>query len=112
LLFLSSAQLNRIIAEMKPSEALRIHRDAIRRIVETNNATNPRVFGSVLHGEDTDNSDLDILVDEINGKTTLLSLARIQTAIQVLTGFKADVLTPLDLHERFRNQVVTEAQPV
>lgn len=97
---------------MKPSEALRIHREAIRRIVERNNAANPRVFGSVLHGDDTDNSDLDILVDEINGKTTLLSLARIQAAIEGLTGVSADVLTPLDLHERFRNQVVMEAQPV
>lgn len=97
---------------MRPSEALRIHREAIRRIVERNNAANPRVFGSVLHGDDTDNSDLDILVDEINGKTTLLSLARIQAAIEGLTGVSADVLTPLDLHERFRNQVVMEAQPV
>jgi predicted nucleotidyltransferase len=97
---------------MKPSEALRLHRDAIRRIVESNNAANPRVFGSVVHGDDTDQSDLDILVDAIDGKTTLMSLARIQIAIETLTGFKADVLTPLDLHERFRAQVVSEAQAV
>lgn len=97
---------------MKPSEALHLHRDAIRRIVESNNAANPRVFGSVVHGDDTENSDLDILVDEIDGRTTLISLARIQVAIQALTGIKADVLTPLDLHERFRTRVVTEAQPV
>lgn len=97
---------------MKPSEALQIHRNDIRRIVENNNAANPRVFGSVIHGEDTDDSDLDILVDEIDGKTTLISLARIQTAIQSLTGIRADILTPLDLHERFRNRVVMEAQPV
>ena len=97
---------------MKPSEALQLHRDAIRRIVENNHAANPRVFGSVIHGNDTEGSDLDILVDEIDGRTTLVSLARIQTAIQALTGIKADVLTPLDLHERFRTQVVSEAQPV
>lgn len=97
---------------MKPSEALQLHRNAIRRIVESNNAANPRVFGSVVHGDDTESSDLDILVDEIDGKTTLVSLARIQAAIQALTGIKADVLTPLDLHERFRSRVVMEAQPV
>ena len=97
---------------MKPSEALKLHRDAIRRIVENNHAANPRVFGSVIHGDDTDASDLDILVDEIDGLTTLVSLARIQTAIQALTGIRADVLTPLDLHERFRSQVLYEALPV
>jgi predicted nucleotidyltransferase len=97
---------------MKPSEALKLHRDGIRRIVENNNALNPRVFGSVVHGEDTEESDLDILVDAIDGKTTLISLASIQIGIQELTGIKADVRTPLDLHERFRSQVVTEAQPV
>ncbi len=97
---------------MKPSEALQLHRDAIRRIVENNHAANPRVFGSVVHGDDTEGSDLDILVDAIDGQTTLVGLARIQTAIQALTGIKADVLTPLDLHERFRSRVVLEAQPV
>ena len=97
---------------MKPSEALELHRNAIRRIVESNSASNPRVFGSVIHGDDTEDSDLDILVDEIEGRTTLISLARIQVAIQSLTGVKADVLTPLDLHERFRASVVTEAQAV
>jgi len=97
---------------MKPSEALQLHREDIRRIVEKNNAANPRVFGSVIYGEDTDDSDLDILVDEIEGKTTLISLARIQLAVEALTGTRTDVLTPLDLHERFRAQVVIEAQSV
>jgi len=97
---------------MKPSEALKLHREAIRRIVEINNAANPRVFGSVVHGDDTESSDLDILVDAIDGRTTLISLAKIQMGIQALTGIKADVLTPLDLHERFRNRIVMEARPV
>ena len=48
---------------MRPSEAMYLHRDEIRRIVESRRAKNPRVFGSVLHGEDTEQSDLDILVD-------------------------------------------------
>ena len=97
---------------MRPSEALRIHRDAIRCIVESNGAAKPRVFGSVLYNEDTDQSDLDILVDSISGKTTLLSLVRMQAAIEALTGVKVDVVTPLDLRENFRHEVIKEAQPV
>ena len=64
---------------VKPSEALERHRAEIRRIVECNNALNPRVFGSVVHAEDTQESDLDIPADSIQGKTTLISLARMLT---------------------------------
>src|SRR5260363_36802 len=54
---------------MRPSEALNMHRAAIRRIVESHCARNARVFGSVLHGQDTHKSDLDILVDRQPGMT-------------------------------------------
>ena len=65
-----------------------------------------------MRGEDTEASDLDILVDAIDGRTTLLSLARIQLAIETLTGVKVDVRTPLCLHERFRDKVLMEAKAV
>lgn len=48
---------------MKPSEALEQHREDISRIVERNDARNPRVFGSAARGDDTEGSDLDLLVD-------------------------------------------------
>ncbi len=97
---------------MKPSEALRLNRDAIRRIVAANDARNPRVFGSVLHGDDTEDSDLDILVDPIDGKTTLISLIEMEQGLQELLGVKVDILTPLSLHQRFRQAVLQEAIPV
>lgn len=94
---------------MKPSEALDLHREAIRSIVISNGACNPRIFGSVLHGTDTVCSDLDILVDPIDGVTTLISLVNIGMKIEALTGFKADVFTPLTLKEIFMNAVMSEA---
>ncbi|MBU0498790.1 MAG: nucleotidyltransferase domain-containing protein [Gammaproteobacteria bacterium] len=97
---------------MKPSEALRLHRDDIRRVVELNDAANPRVFGSVLHGEDSDDSDLDLLVDPIEGKTSLVSLVRIKRELERILGVKTDILTPMALHERFRETVMQEAVPV
>jgi len=97
---------------MKPSEALSLHRAAIRILVEINGAQNPRVFGSVLHGEDTVDSDLDLLVDPIDGKTTLTSIVRIKREIEALTGISIDVLTPMALHERFRQTVLAEAMPI
>lgn len=97
---------------MRPSDALQLHRAGIRRVVELNGASNPRVFGSTLHGDDTDESDLDLLVDPIDGRTTLTSLVRIKREIEALTGVSTDVLTPMALHERFRQRVLAEASPV
>lgn len=93
---------------MRPSEALQLHRADIRRVVEMNGAKTPRVFGSALHGEDTSESDLDLLV----GRTTLTSLVRIKREVEALTGVSTDVLTPMALHERFRNAVLAEAAPL
>ena len=97
---------------MKPSEALQLYRNDIRRIVEKNDARNPRVFGSSIHGDDTDSSDLDLLVDPVDGKTTLVSLAQIQLEIESLTGVHVDIATPMALHARYRRQVLDEAVPV
>jgi hypothetical protein len=97
---------------MRPSEALQLHRADIRRVVELNGARNPRVFGSALHGDDTGESDLDLLVDPIDGRTTLTSLVRIKREVEALTGVRTDVLTPMALHERFRQAVLAEAAPV
>jgi len=98
----------RKVRAMKPSEAMRLHRDTIRQVVEANDARNPRVFGSALHGTDTDKSDLDILVDG-TAHLTLLKLARISRLLESLLGVNVDVLTPEDLPKSFRKTVLTEA---
>jgi len=90
---------------------LQRHRDSIRRITTLNRTTNPRVFGSVLRGTDTPISDLDLLVDPLPG-TTLLDLGAIQVELEEVLGVAVDVLTPGDLPEKFRAQVLKEAMPV
>ncbi len=96
---------------MKPSEALRTNREAIRQVVAAHRATNPRVFGSVVHGEDTDDSDLDILIDP-TPDTTLFDIGAIRHELLELLGIPVDVLTPKALPEKFRATVLAEARPV
>ena len=96
---------------MKPSTALNAHRDAIRRIIESHRAGNARVFGSVVHGDDTEESDLDILVDPTS-ETTLMDVAIIQAELEHLLGVAVDVLTPNALPAKFRGSVLAEAVPV
>ena len=100
-----------IIGRMKPSEILRSYREDIRRVAERNRTCNPRVFGSVLRGDDADGSDLDLLVDPLPG-TTLLDLGAIQIELEQVLGVAVDVLTPGDLPVKFRDRVLREAVPV
>ena len=93
---------------MKPSIALQTHRAAIRSVVERHRARNPRVFGSVLHGDDQDGSDLDLLI-EPTPSTSLMDIAAIQVELEGLLGVSVDVLTPKALPEKFRSQVLAEA---
>ena len=76
---------------MKPSEALRSHSAAIRGVVEANRARNARVFGFVLHGLNTEQSDLDILIDP-TPQTTLMDIAAIQVELERLLGVTVDAL--------------------
>jgi len=96
---------------MKPSVALALNRSEIRRVVALHRASNARVFGSVLHGLDTDGSDLDLLIDP-TPETTLMDVAAIQVELQQLLGVSVDVLTPKALPEKFRGAVLAEAVPV
>lgn len=96
---------------MKPSEALTIHRDELRRLVIRYGLSWPRVFGSVAKGTDTNESDLDLLV-EPGQSTSLLTLAGLKIDAEELLGVSVSVLTPNGLPPKFRNQVLQEAQPL
>jgi predicted nucleotidyltransferase len=96
---------------MRPSVALQQHRDEIRRIALSHRVTNVRVFGSALHGNDTEDSDLDLLV-EPTSETTLMDIAKIQVELAKLLKISVDVLTPNALPDKFRMQVITEAVSV
>ena len=69
---------------------------------------NPRVFGSVLHGDDEEGSDLDILVDP-SPRASLLDMAGLQIKLEKALGVKVDVRTPGELHPRFREKVLADA---
>lgn len=96
---------------MRPSEALNLHRARIREIALSHRVSNVRVFGSAMRGDDESGSDLDLLV-EPTAQTTLFDIGAIRFELKQLLGMDIDVLTPNALPEKFRAQVLKEAQPV
>ena len=96
---------------MRPSIVLASNRAAILRIVESHRARNARVFGSVARGQDTESSDIDILVDPMP-ETTLLDIGAMIHDLRLLLGIRVDVLTPGALPDRFRAEALAEARPI
>lgn len=96
---------------MKPSDALNLKRSEVRQVIKNFRATNARVFGSVLRGQDTDNSDLDILVDP-TAETTMFDIGAIRHELAKLLGVPVDVLTPNALPDKFRAEVLAQARPI
>ena len=96
---------------LRPSEALSAHRDELRRLVSRYNVVRPRVYGSVITGQDDEESDLDLLVDA-TPSTTLFTLAGLEHEAQQLLGVHVSVLTPKCLPLKFRDKVLQVAEPL
>jgi uncharacterized protein len=96
---------------MKPSAALSLHRDTVRKVVTQFRSANPRVFGSTLFGADEEGSDLDILVDALPG-ATLFDLGGLHAELEELLGVPVDLLTPGDLPPKLREIILAEAQEI
>jgi predicted nucleotidyltransferase len=96
---------------MRPSIALQAHRDAIRRIVEANRASNARIFGSVAAGEVSEESDPDLPV-EPTPEMTLFDIGAIRSELRSRLGVRVDVLTSNALPTGFRSGVLAQALPV
>jgi predicted nucleotidyltransferase len=83
----------------------------LRELVGRHGLTRLRVYGSVMNGADTSDSDLDLRVDPTE-KTTLFTLARLENAAQELLGVPVSMLTPGFLPEKFRDRVLQAAEPL
>lgn len=99
------------MALQTPSQALRHGRSLIRELAARHRTTNPRVFGSVVTGQDREGSDLDVLVEPLP-ETTLFDLGGLQDALEKALGVRVDVKTPMDLPPHIRADVLRQAVPV
>jgi hypothetical protein len=72
------------------------------------------LFGSILRDDFGPESDIDILVEFLPGeRVTLLDMVDMEEELtRIMGGIKVDLRTPGDLHQRFRERVVSEAEAV
>ncbi|CAN5365556.1 hypothetical protein BH20ACT9_BH20ACT9_04390 [soil metagenome] len=82
----------------------------IRRALAKHGARNPRVFGSVARGVDTDASDLDLLVDL--PRPSYVLLAQVGADLTDALGSDVDVTTESLLRPQIHDRVLAEAVPL
>lgn len=73
-------------------EALRKHREEIEEIVSSFGANNVRVFGSIVRGEATEHSDIDLLIDVPPG-TGLVAVEQMTEALESVILWPVDIVT-------------------
>lgn len=90
---------------------LRRHRAAVLEIARRHGATNVRVFGSVARGQDTDESDIDLMVD-LDPGVGLVSLASLQRELVDLLKIPVDVVPADSMRPRVKAQADSESIPL
>lgn len=91
---------------------LREHRAEIRAAAERVGARNVRVFGSVARGEDTPESDVDLLVDFPAQERGLLPLLTLAVQVEQILGRRVDVAAVEAMAEPVRDRALAEAVPL
>ena len=62
-------------------------------------------------GNDTENSDLDLLID-LTSETTLMDIGAIRRELKALLGVELDIVTPNSIPAFLKDQIINEASPV
>lgn len=90
---------------------LQQEKQRILTIARRYHADNLRVFGSVVRGEEREDSDIDLLVDFLPG-ATLLDQVGLMEALSHALGRKVDVVSERALNRYLRQSVLQEARPL
>lgn len=84
-------------------------REEILKIATKHGAFNVRVFGSVARGEETENSDIDFLIDYDLAKTSPWFPGGLLVDLEALLGRKVDIVTEKSLHHLIKQRILKEA---
>ena len=85
--------------------------NARRFLPKKENIKRIALFGSYLHGDQGQESDIDLLI-EFTGVVTLLDMGGMKNGLEKHLGREIDLVTPQSLSKYFREDVLNEAQTI
>lgn len=96
---------------MSLAEQLREKRQQVIRLAAKHGAGNVAVFGSVARGEETPESDVDLLVD-ITGETSAWFPGGLVADLEELLGRPVQIVIRRSLSDLIRDAVLKDAYPL
>jgi uncharacterized protein len=85
--------------------------ELIREFCRRNGIKRLSLFGSVLRDDFRPNSDVDVLIEFVHGRSAgLLAMARMERELSELFGRKVDLRTPAELSSYFREEVLKHSE--
>jgi len=86
-------------------------REDILSLAQRHGARKVRVFGSVVHGKERDDSDIDLLVKMETGRD-LLDIVAMEQDLATLLGRRVEVLTDGGLSPYLKDRILAQAVPL
>jgi hypothetical protein len=93
------------------SDSMQAVSDKIVDILRRNDVKRASFFGSIIRGEMTDESDIDILV-EFEGKKSLLGISHLKNELEDAIDRRVDILTFKSLHPLLKDRILAEQVPI
>lgn len=101
---------------LSPREELQRQRGAIVKLLAQRGAHSPRLFGSVVRGDDNDGSDVDLLVEFADPRTPgeeLLAVLGLSEELSEILAIRVHVASPATtLRPEVEQQASAEAVPL
>lgn len=97
---------DKIKVSMKPAELEQI-KAKITPILKEEGVIRSSLFGSIVRGEDTPDSDVDILIQP-SEDMTLFGLVALERKLGEAVGKKVDLVTYRSLHHLLRDRILKE----
>jgi len=95
---------------MKENQIVELKKTLIE-VLKKHDVRKAALFGSIVRGEDTEESDIDLLI-EFEGRKSLLDLAGLKLDLQELLRRKVDVLTYKSLHPLLKERILSEQEVI
>ena len=93
------------------SDQMQPVREKIIDILRKNGVKRASFFGSIVRGEMTEDSDVDLLV-EFEGRRSLLDLAHLKNELEDAINRRVDLLTYKSLHPGLKDRILAEQVPI
>lgn len=93
------------------NEQMRAAREKALEILQKNGIKRAAFFGSIVRGEMTDESNIDILI-EFEGRKSLLDLAGLKLDLEDALKRRVDLLTYRSLHPMLKDGILAEQVPI